>query len=106
MTEILPDFFVARRSVRTVPRIDYIAHPGGIPPCDLQTKPYERAAKAAGTDHVNLTFQGLAFLPADCAVLLLGREADGPANVFEASAGLFPLLTGQEPPFEAALDWL
>ena len=31
---------------------------------------------------------------------------DGPVNVFEASAGLFPLLTGREPPFEAALDWL
>ena len=31
---------------------------------------------------------------------------DGPANVFEASAGLFPLLTGREPPFESALDWL
>ena len=31
---------------------------------------------------------------------------DGPANVFEASEGLFPLLTSQEPPFEAALDWL
>ena len=39
-------------------------------------------------------------------VWLLGREADGPANVSKASAGLSPLLTGREPPFEAALDWL
>ena len=31
---------------------------------------------------------------------------DGPANVFEASAGLFLLLTGREPSFEAALGWL
>ena len=31
---------------------------------------------------------------------------DGPVNVFEASAGLFPLLNGREPPFEAALDLL
>ena len=31
---------------------------------------------------------------------------DGPANIFKASTGLFPLLTGREPPFEAALDWL
>ena len=31
---------------------------------------------------------------------------DGPVNVFEASEGLFPLLTGREPPVEAALDFL
>ena len=31
---------------------------------------------------------------------------DGPANVFEVLAGLFPLLTSREPPFEADLDWL
>ena len=49
---------------------------------------------------------GLAFLPADCASWLLGRSMDGPANVFESLAGLLPLLTGREPPFEAALDWL
>ena len=32
--EILPDFFVARRSVRAVPHIDHIAHLGGISPRD------------------------------------------------------------------------
>ena len=31
---------------------------------------------------------------------------DGPANVSKVLAGLFPLLAGREPPFEAALDWL
>ena len=106
VTEILPDFFAARRSVRAVPHIDHIAHLGGISPRNWQTKPCKRVAKAAGTKHVNLACRGLAFLPSDCAAWILGREADGPANVFRASAGLLPLLTGQEPPFEAALDWL
>ena len=55
---------------------------------------------------MNLACRGLAFLPTDCAAWLLGREADGPVNVFEASAGLFPLLNGRELPFEAALDFL
>ena len=50
--------------------------------------------------------RGLAFLPVDCVAWLLGREANGPVNVFEASAGLSPLLNGREPPFEAALDFL
>ena len=30
VTELLPDFFAARRAVRTVPRIDHVAHLGGI----------------------------------------------------------------------------
>ena len=30
----------------------------------------------------------------------------GPVNVFEVSLGLFPILTGQELPFKAAIDWL
>ena len=50
--------------------------------------------------------RGLTFVPPDCASWLLWREADGPLNVFEALPGLFPLLTGQEPPFEEAIDWL
>ena len=37
---------------------------------------------------------------------MLHREADEPLNIFKASKCLFPLLTGQEPPFEEALDWL
>ena len=92
--DISPDFFRARRSFRAVPRIYHIAHLGRISPLDSQTKPCERAAKAAGTDHINLACRGLAFVPSDCATWLLGREADGPVNVFEASAGLFPMLTG------------
>ena len=36
----------------------------------------------------------------------LWREADVPLNVFEALKGLFPLITGQEPPFKEALEWL
>ena len=86
--------------------MDHIAHLGGISPCDWQTKPCEQAEKAAGMEHLNLACWGLAFLPADCAAWLLGRTADRPANVFEASAGLFPMITGREPPFEAKLEWL
>ena len=106
VTELLPDFFAARRAVCAVPRIDHVAHLGGIFPRNWQTKPCERAAKAVGIDHLNLAYRGLAFLPTDCAAWLLRRGMDGPVNVFEASAGLFPLLTGREPPLEAALDWL
>ena len=106
MTELLHNFFAARRSVCAVPRIDHVAHLGGISPRDWLTKPCKRAAKEAGTDHINLACLGLKFLPADCAACLLGVSMDGPVNVFEASAGLFLLLTSQEPPFEAALDWL
>ena len=32
VTELLPDFFAARRSVRAVPRIDHVFHLGGISP--------------------------------------------------------------------------
>ena len=103
---ILPDFFAALRSVRAMPRMDHIYHLGGISPHDWQTKPCERATKAAGTEQVILARRGLAFLPGDSVTWLLGRTADGPANILESSAGLFPLMTGREPPFEAALDWL
>ena len=50
--------------------------------------------------------RGLALLLVDCVAWILGRTADGPPNVFEELAGLSPLPTGREPPFEAALDWL
>ena len=50
--------------------------------------------KAAGTDQINLACRGLAFVLLDCADWIIGREADGPVNVFEALAGLFPMLTG------------
>ena len=61
--------------------------------------------KSAGTEYVDLACQGLMFIPPDCASWLLWREMDGPLNIFEALTGLFPLLTGQETPFEEALDW-
>ena len=85
-------------------RINHIAHLGGISPRNWQTKPCERAAKLAGTNHINLACRGLVFVPSDCAAWLLGGEADGPVKVFEASAGPFPLLNGREPPFQAAID--
>ena len=59
-----------------------------------------------GTDYVDLAFRGLMFVPLDCTYWLLRKEADGPLNVFEALTGQFPLLTGQEPIFVEALDWL
>ena len=34
VTELLPDFFAAWRSVCAVPRIDHVAHLGGISPHD------------------------------------------------------------------------
>ena len=47
VTELLPDFFVERSAM---PRIDHVAHLGGISPRDWQTKPCERASKAAGEE--------------------------------------------------------
>ena len=90
--EILPDFFATWHSVCTVPRVNHIAHLGGISPLDGQTKPCEWAV---GTEQVNLACWNMAFFPAYCADWLLWREADGPFNVFEASAGLFLVITGQ-----------
>ena len=62
--------------------------------------------KTAGTEYIDLACRGLTFSPPDCAAYNIQREADGPINIFEASTGLFPLLTGREPPFEEALNWL
>ena len=101
--DIPTDFFAAWRSVCAMPRADHITHLGGISPLNWQTKPCERAV---WTEPVNLACWNMAFFTADCTAWILGREADGPVNIFEASTGLFPMLTGRETPFEAALDWL
>ena len=93
MVEIPYKAFAARQSVRTVPKVDHVTHLGGVSPLDWQTKPCERAVKSAGTEYVDFAFQGLTFVPPDCASWLLRREADGPLNVFKASTGLFPLIT-------------
>ena len=106
MLDTPPGFCAARRSVCAVPCVDHITHLVGTSLLDWQTKPYERATKAAGSDYIDLAFRELAFFSSDCAAWILGREADGPVNVFEALTGLFPMITGREPPFEAALDWL
>ena len=70
VTELLPDFFASRRAVHTMPRIDHVAHLGGISPRDWQTKPCERASKAAGEESLNLACRGLAFLPVEGAAWL------------------------------------
>ena len=57
-------------------------------------------------EYVDLACQGLTFVPPDCAYWILWKELDGPLNVFEALAGLSPMITGKEPPFEEALDWM
>ena len=101
--EISPKLFAARHSVHAVPQSDHIAHLGGISSLDLKTKPCERAV---GPDNINLACRGMAFFPYDFAAWILRGEADRPGNVFEASTGLFPILTGRDPPFEAALNWL
>ena len=91
--EIPDKAFATRRSVHAIPRVDHIAHLGRISLPDWQTKPRERAVKTVGTEYVDLDFQGLIFVPLDCTAWILRREADGPSNVFEASKGLFPLIT-------------
>ena len=106
VVEIPDEAFSARLSVRSVPQVDYVTHLGGISPLNWKTNPCKRAVKSAGTEYVDLDLWGLTFIPPDCASWLLRREAGGPLNVFEASTGLSPLLTGRETPFEEALNWL
>ena len=60
----------------------------------------------AGTKYVDLDCQMLPFIPWDCTSWIFRRKADGTVNIFEVSRGLFPLITGQDPLFEADLDWL
>ena len=103
VVEIPHNLFAARRSVRTVPRVDHITHLWGISPLDWQMKPCERSAKSAGIEYVDLACRGLMFVPPDCTSWILWREVDRPLSVFEASTGLFPLLTGREPPFSHKL---
>ena len=61
--------------------------------------------KTAGTEYADLACRGLTFAPPDCATWLLWKEADGPINIFKASEGLFPLITGQEPTSKEDLNW-
>ena len=62
--------------------------------------------KTAGSDYLDLDCRSLTLVPQDYAAWLLDMEYDGPLNVLSTSKGLFTLLTGQEPPFKEALDWL
>ena len=86
--------------------MDHVTHLGGISPPDWHTKPCERLGKTEGAEYVDLDFRGLNVVPPDCAAWLLDKEADRPLNVFEASNGLLPMLTCQDPPFEEDLGWL
>ena len=106
LVEIPDEDFAAQRSICTVPRVNRMTHLGGISPLDWQTNPCKRSAKSAGTEYVYLDFRVLTFVPPDCASWLLQREADVPLNVSGALIRLFPLLTGQEPPLEEALQCL
>ena len=98
VVEIPVETFAVRRSVRAVLRVDRITRVGGISPLDWQKKPCERATKSEGTEYVDLACQGLTFVPRTALLGFFGRRQT------DTSAGLFPLLTGQEPPFEEALD--
>ena len=55
---------------------------------------------------MELACRGLTLVTSDCASWILRGKAYRPLNVFEASTGLFPLLTDQDPPSEEALNWL
>ena len=104
--EIPHEAFAARRSVCAVTQVDHVTHLGGIYLPNWQTKPRKRAEKTAGTEYFDLDLRGLTFVPLDCAAWMLQREVGAPLNVFGASKSLSPLLTGQDPPFEEALNWL
>ena len=67
------EVFAARRSVGAVLQVDHSTHLEGIIPHDRKSRPCERAGKTAGTDHRDLAFRGLTFVPLDCAAWLLER---------------------------------
>ena len=92
--DIHVEAFLVQNYFCAVPRVDHVTRLGEISLLDCQTKPYKRSAKLAGTEYVDLDLRGLTFVPPYCAYWILQREADRPLNVFEASTGLFPLLTG------------
>ena len=76
VAEIPPNLFAALCSVRSVPWVDQTTHLGGISLLDWNPKPCERAAKSAGTEYVNLAWQGLDLFPLDFTAWILWREAD------------------------------
>ena len=104
LVEIPLESFAAWRSACAMPQVDHVTHIGGISPPNWQTNPCNRAVKTAGKDYFYLAFQGLTSVPLNCAACMLQREVDGPLNIFDASKGLFSLLTIREPSFEDSLD--
>ena len=62
--------------------------------------------KTAGSEYLYFACRGFAFVSPECASWLLDTEEERPLNIISALKGLFPILTGREPPFEEDLDWL
>ena len=106
VVEIPHDYFAVRRSVCDVLQVDHMTHLGGISPTNGQTMPRKRARKTAGLEYLDLACQGLTFFPLECVSWLLETYEDRPMNIYAASSGLFHMLTGREPFFKEALNWL
>ena len=106
VVDIPHEAFSAQRSVLSIPPVDHVTHLGGVSPPYWQKNPCKRVGKTAGTYYFDLDLRGLTFVTPDFAAWLLEWEVDGPLNVLEALKGLLPLITGREPPFEEALDFL
>ena len=66
--------------------------------------PYEREGKLLEGGRY-LACHGLTLVPPYCAARIIGAEEQD-LNIMTVSQELFPLLTGQAPPFEEALNWL
>ena len=66
----------------------------------------KRVGKTAGLEYLDLACQMLTFIHLDYTSWLLDTDEDGPLNVLSIFKGLFPMLTGLEPPFKEGLDWL
>ena len=98
--------FATRRSICAVLQVNHVTHLGGISTTDWQTRPCEREVNLDGAYYLGLAYRGLTFFPLDCADWLLEMEEDGHLNVLYAPKGLFPQITGREPPFKKALNWL
>ena len=100
ITKIPVASFEAQRAVSAMSRGDHWVHLEGVSPSGWQMTPCERASgKGEGR---SLSCQGLTFLPLYETAPLFNLEE----SVGMFSKELFPVLSGQEPPYKEALNWL
>ena len=100
ITEIPVASFAVQCIVSAVPWDYQIVHVEGVSTLSWRSTPCERASgKSEGR---NLAYRGLTFLRLDVAAPLVNVEG----NIAEVSRLLFPRISGPEPTYKEALNWL